>query len=117
MTSYVLNDQGTVVPGGYALTSFAETPIAGEVGQLIVFEGRPYTEVLFYGVRKVLMAAPPPEVTIGYPVVGGRDLKLWSPVTFVPVSDYYDGGTTALYFPERSPLGTTQVYKLYRVVE
>lgn len=117
MTTYLLNDSGFVVPGEIALTSYNEEAGVGEIGQLIVFSGRTYSEILFYGIRKVLLPAPPFTVTIEYPSVGGKDLKLWSPVVYVPVSDYVSGGTTALYFPERSPLGPNQEYRIYRVFE
>ena len=117
MTTYVPVSNGVVKPGSYEFTAFDEVIEPGDLGQLIVFTGRPLDDVRFYGIKKVLLSSPPPAVTIEYPVVGYKDLKLWSPVTFIPSSEYAGMGRTALYFPEKSTLPSTQGFTVYRVFE
>lgn len=117
MTTYVLVHNGVAIPGQTDLTSYSETAGVGELGQLIVFSNRAYTDVRLYGIRKVSLPAPPPEVTIEYPVIGGVDIRLWNPVTFLSIDKYIEGGTTMLYFPDKVSFSGPQPYRLYRVFE
>lgn len=117
MTTYTLVHNGVVIPGQTDLTSYSEQAAPGELGQLIVFTNRLYTDVRFYGIRKVSLPAPPPDVTIEYPVVAGVDIKLWNPVTFLSIDKYVEGGTTMMYFPVKASFEGPQAYRLYRVFE
>lgn len=114
MTTVVLVDGGEVTPGENRFTSFSETPQSGEVGQIIRFPGRPTSDVRFYGIKKVV-----------YPYVGGGAVedfpfgvtayKIWNPTVFFPVSTYEIGGSTVIYFPEKSSLPLGSEFLLFRV--
>ena len=117
MPTYVPVDSGTVVKGQIRFTSYYETAQSGEIGQLLVFDNYNWDKTQLFCIRKVVLPFVAGQNINDYPLLLGSDIEVWSPTTFFPVSGYYPGGTTLLYFPERLGLPVNQPWRLLRVVQ
>lgn len=114
MPTFVSVDGGTVVRGEMRFTSYSNAGQSGEIGQLIRILGYNRTNVQMYGIRKTVLDFAGGGV-MDFPLDATKDLKMWSPSTFVPLSFYQGQGSTLLYFPEKGPVPTGTQWSIFRV--
>lgn len=115
MPTYDLVDGGVTVKGQMRFTSFSENVQAGELGQLIRFPAYTFENSQMYAIRKSGLGYVGLGVIEDFPLVGGHDVKLWSPTMFIPVSMYYPEASTLLYFPVKSSIPAGTEWQIFRV--
>lgn len=115
MPTYLSIDGGTVVKGEMRFTSYSNAGVSGEIGQLIRVAGYNRNTVQMFCIRKTVLDFAGGGVQ-DFPLDPTKDLKLWSPSSFIPLSFYQGAGTTLLYFPTSSPVPNGTTWSIFRVL-